>query len=134
LTKGVGLGPCPPKGDPHRYYFKLYALNVHTLGLPAGAKRAEVLEGLKGHILAEAEYMGRFQAKTAHEVAYQAEHQQRQLRLAGAKTAPGGKNATRRIKGWRLGVIVNRTRESKMEISGQGKNYIDTSRSDHGKP
>jgi phosphatidylethanolamine-binding protein (PEBP) family uncharacterized protein len=33
------------------------------LGLPAGAKRREVLEALKGHILAEAEYMGRFQAK-----------------------------------------------------------------------
>jgi len=28
----------------------------------------------------------------------------RQLRLAEAKTAPGGKNATRRIQAWRLGV------------------------------
>jgi hypothetical protein len=28
----------------------------------------------------------------------------RQPRLAGAKTAPGGNNATRGIKGWRLGV------------------------------
>ena len=43
-------------------------------------------------------------SNTAHEVAYQAERQQRQLRLAEPKTAPGGKNATRRIKGWRLGV------------------------------
>lgn len=56
-------GPCPPKGGPHRYYFKLFAVNEHTLGLPPGAKRQEVLEALKGHILAEAEYMGRFQAK-----------------------------------------------------------------------
>jgi Raf kinase inhibitor-like YbhB/YbcL family protein len=56
-------GPCPPKGGPHRYYFKLYAVNAHTLGLPAGAKRQEVMESLKGHILAEVEYMGRFQAK-----------------------------------------------------------------------
>jgi Raf kinase inhibitor-like YbhB/YbcL family protein len=56
-------GPCPPKGKPHRYYFKLYALNAHTLGLPPGAKRAEVLDALKGHILGEAEYLGRFQAR-----------------------------------------------------------------------
>jgi len=28
----------------------------------------------------------------------------RQLRLAEATTAPGGKNVTRRIKAWRLGV------------------------------
>jgi len=56
-------GPCPPKGKPHRYYFKLFALNAHTLGLSAGARRAEVLEALKGHILGEAEYMGRFQSR-----------------------------------------------------------------------
>jgi hypothetical protein len=39
--------------------------------------------------------------------------------LGGAKTAPGARNATRgisRIKGWRLGYILNATRESKMEI------------------
>lgn len=56
-------GPCPPRGGPHRYCFRLYALDVHTLGLAAGARRAEVLAALKGHILAQSEYMGRFQAK-----------------------------------------------------------------------
>src|SRR6516164_4204227 len=57
-------GPCPPKGNgPHRYFFKLYALDVHTLGLPAGVKRAELLQALKGHILGEAQYMGRFEPK-----------------------------------------------------------------------
>jgi Raf kinase inhibitor-like YbhB/YbcL family protein len=57
-------GPCPPKGHgPHRYFFKLYALDVHTLGLQAGVKRGEVLQAIKGHILAEAEYMGRFEMK-----------------------------------------------------------------------
>ncbi len=55
-------GPCPPKGHgPHRYFFKLYALDVHTLGLRAGVKRPEVLQAVKGHVLAEAEYMGRFE-------------------------------------------------------------------------
>ncbi|HEY1336784.1 MAG TPA: YbhB/YbcL family Raf kinase inhibitor-like protein [Bryobacteraceae bacterium] len=57
-------GPCPPKGHgAHRYFFKLNALSVHTLGLPAGAKRAELLQALKGHILVEAQYMGRFERK-----------------------------------------------------------------------
>ena len=56
-------GPCPPKGGPHRYYFRLYALDVHTLGLPAGVKRAELLEAIKGHAVAEAQYMGRFQRR-----------------------------------------------------------------------
>lgn len=57
-------GPCPPKGHgPHRYFFKLYALDVHTLGLPPGAKRPELLESVKDHVLAEAETMGRFERK-----------------------------------------------------------------------
>jgi Raf kinase inhibitor-like YbhB/YbcL family protein len=57
-------GPCPPKGHgPHRYFFRLYALDVHTLGLPAGVKRAELEQALKGHVLAEAQYMGRFERR-----------------------------------------------------------------------
>jgi len=57
-------GPCPPKGHgPHRYIFKLYALKVHTLGLPAGVKRAELERTLKGRVLAEAQYVGRFERK-----------------------------------------------------------------------
>lgn len=56
-------GPCPPKGKPHRYFFKLYALDVHTLGLPPGVKRAELLKAIQGHILAETQYMGRFERK-----------------------------------------------------------------------
>jgi hypothetical protein len=56
-------GPCPPPGKPHRYFFKLFALNAHTLGLPAGVKRAELLKAVRPHILAETEYMGRFERK-----------------------------------------------------------------------
>jgi Raf kinase inhibitor-like YbhB/YbcL family protein len=57
-------GPCPPKGHgPHRYFFRLSALNVPTLGLAPGVKRAAVLEAMKGHVLAEAQYMGRFERK-----------------------------------------------------------------------
>jgi Raf kinase inhibitor-like YbhB/YbcL family protein len=56
-------GPCPPKGKPHRYFFKLYALDVHTLGLPPGVNRSEVQRGIKGHAIAETQYMGRFERK-----------------------------------------------------------------------
>src|SRR5215472_7653215 len=36
-------GPCPPKGHgPHRYFFTLYALDVPSLGLKAGANRSQL--------------------------------------------------------------------------------------------
>lgn len=57
-------GPCPPKGHgPHRYFFKLYALDIPTLSLPAGAKRADIDKAVRGHILAEAQYMGRYERR-----------------------------------------------------------------------
>ena len=51
-------GPCPPSGT-HRYFFKLYALDGPT-GLKAGAAKADLLKAIKGHVLAEAEIMGRY--------------------------------------------------------------------------
>lgn len=51
-------GPCPPPGKPHRYFFKLYALDT-TLNLKPGNKKA-LEQAMKGHILAQAELMGRF--------------------------------------------------------------------------
>jgi Raf kinase inhibitor-like YbhB/YbcL family protein len=57
-------GPCPPKGHgPHRYFFRLYAVNVPSLGLRRGAKRAELDKALKGRILAEAQYIGRYERR-----------------------------------------------------------------------
>jgi len=52
-------GPCPPPGKPHRYFFKLYALDA-TLALKAGATKANVETAMKGHVLAQAELMGRY--------------------------------------------------------------------------
>jgi len=52
-------GPCPPPGKPHRYFFKLYALDAE-LKLATGASKSEVEDAMKGHILAHAEWMGRF--------------------------------------------------------------------------
>jgi Raf kinase inhibitor-like YbhB/YbcL family protein len=52
-------GPCPPPGKPHRYYFKLYALD-NLLNTPPGAGKADVEKAMKGHILAEGQLMGKF--------------------------------------------------------------------------
>lgn len=52
-------GPCPPPGDPHRYFFKLYALDA-KLNLKAGATKADVEGAMKGHILAHAEMIGKY--------------------------------------------------------------------------
>ena len=50
-------GPCPPPGKPHRYFFKLYALDIR-LALPPRATKQMVLNAMKGHILAEAVLVG----------------------------------------------------------------------------
>jgi len=52
-------GPCPPRGKPHRYYFKVYALD--TMIQPAGApNKAAVEKAMQGHILAQAQIMGKY--------------------------------------------------------------------------
>ncbi len=61
--RGYG-GPCPPRGHgPHRYFFKLYAVGVESLQLAEGARRPELDRALKKHILAEAQYMGRYERR-----------------------------------------------------------------------
>ena len=52
-------GPCPPSGI-HRYFFKVYALNV-LLNLEPGATKKELLKAMKGHVLAEGQLMGKYQ-------------------------------------------------------------------------
>jgi Raf kinase inhibitor-like YbhB/YbcL family protein len=52
-------GPAPPPGKPHRYFFRLYALD-DALDLDAGCKRKDLLAAMHGHILAEAELMGTY--------------------------------------------------------------------------
>lgn len=52
-------GPCPPSGPAHRYFFKLYALDA-PLELKPGARKADVERAMAGHILAQAELVGRY--------------------------------------------------------------------------
>ena len=57
-------GPCPPKGHgPHRYFFKMYALGLDGLGLQEGKKRADLDRAISGHVLAEAQFWGRFERR-----------------------------------------------------------------------
>jgi len=55
-------GPYPPPGKPHRYYFKLYALD-RMLELQPGATKPAVAAAMEGHILAEGQLMGTYQRK-----------------------------------------------------------------------
>jgi Raf kinase inhibitor-like YbhB/YbcL family protein len=52
-------GPCPPSGKPHRYFFKLYVLDA-KMNLKAGATKTQLETAMKGHILAQAELMGKY--------------------------------------------------------------------------
>jgi len=58
--KRIGYGgPCPPPGKPHRYFFKLYALDA-KLDVKAGAGRNELEPAMKRHILSQTEWMGTY--------------------------------------------------------------------------
>lgn len=54
-------GPCPPIGR-HRYFFKLYALDV-LLGDLARPTKAAVEKAMHGHVLASAEWMGTYEKR-----------------------------------------------------------------------
>jgi Raf kinase inhibitor-like YbhB/YbcL family protein len=54
-------GPCPPGGT-HRYFFKIYALDT-KLDLAAGAKKAELLSAMEGHILGQGQLIGKYKRK-----------------------------------------------------------------------
>ncbi|MAG12812.1 YbhB/YbcL family Raf kinase inhibitor-like protein [bacterium] len=49
-------GPCPPDGE-HRYFFKLYALDIE-LDLPKDADKNILEEAMIGHVLDKAELIG----------------------------------------------------------------------------
>ena len=52
-------GPCPPKGQTHQYYFRLYALDL-ILGLETGLSQAQLMDQIYSHTLATAQLVGVF--------------------------------------------------------------------------
>jgi Raf kinase inhibitor-like YbhB/YbcL family protein len=54
-------GPCPPPGHgPHRYVFRLYALD-RDLELDPGAGKPELEQAIEGHVLTTAELVGTYE-------------------------------------------------------------------------
>lgn len=53
-------GPCPPHGNPHRYFFKAYALDT-LIDLPNGISKKQLEDAMEGHILGKAELVGTYQ-------------------------------------------------------------------------
>lgn len=55
-------GPCPPPGQTHRYHFKVFALDAR-LALDAGARKADLVRAMRGHVLAQGALMGTYARK-----------------------------------------------------------------------
>ena len=55
-------GPYPPFNDLrlHRYFFRLFALDVASLDVPQRFTAADVFQAMHGHVLAEASVMGTY--------------------------------------------------------------------------
>ena len=55
-------GPYPPPHDlrVHRYFFRVFALDVATLDLPAAFTAADLFRAMHGHVLAEASTYGTY--------------------------------------------------------------------------
>ena len=54
-------GPCPPDRE-HRYFFRLYALDI-MLNLKEGATKNEVEQAMRGHVLEQTESIGRYERR-----------------------------------------------------------------------
>jgi Raf kinase inhibitor-like YbhB/YbcL family protein len=52
-------GPAPPPGKPHRYFFRIYAVDK-KLGLNPGADKKQVLTKIRNHIVGESEFVGKY--------------------------------------------------------------------------
>jgi|TARA_Y100000310_G_scaffold105294_1_gene103718 hypothetical protein len=54
-------GPCPPSGT-HRYFFKLYALDIE-LNIPEGSDKSTVEKAMEDNIIEKAELIGLYRRK-----------------------------------------------------------------------
>ncbi len=55
-------GPCPPRGKAHRYFFKVYALDV-ALTFKEHPDKEKLLAAMKGHLVAQGQLMGTYQRR-----------------------------------------------------------------------
>jgi Raf kinase inhibitor-like YbhB/YbcL family protein len=55
-------GPAPPPGKPHRYTFKVYALNA-PLDAKAGLTKDDLLKAMEGKIVGQGELVGLYERK-----------------------------------------------------------------------
>ncbi len=58
LTHGY-YGPCPPPGKPHRYYFKLFAID-RILDLPGDCTAGQLRQVMQSHLLDSGSLMGTY--------------------------------------------------------------------------
>ncbi|HWQ19923.1 MAG TPA: YbhB/YbcL family Raf kinase inhibitor-like protein [Methanotrichaceae archaeon] len=56
------MGPCPPKGKPHRYFFRVYGLDA-MLNLRPGASSSDLQKAMAGHIVQQGEAMATYQRR-----------------------------------------------------------------------
>ncbi len=54
-------GPCPPSGREHRYFFRIYALDI-MLDLKRPGK-SDIENAMEGHVLGKGEFMVRYRRK-----------------------------------------------------------------------
>ena len=101
-NKSIGYnGPCPPPNithvqneaspgidPPHRYFFRLYALDIE-LGLAPGATDKKLIEAMQGHILGQANTMGKYTRPLVQERAQEFKLNPTQTAIAGPSPTPG---------------------------------------------
>jgi Raf kinase inhibitor-like YbhB/YbcL family protein len=54
------IGPKPPPGKPHRYFFELFAIDT-PLNLAPGETKKEILNAIEDHVIAKGILMGTYQ-------------------------------------------------------------------------
>jgi Raf kinase inhibitor-like YbhB/YbcL family protein len=62
FRRPIYRGPAPPPGKPHHYHFRVYAIDA-VLDLKPGLNKAELVEAIKGHVVAEGELVAIYERK-----------------------------------------------------------------------
>jgi Raf kinase inhibitor-like YbhB/YbcL family protein len=61
FRRPIYRGPAPPPGKVHNYHFTVYALDVADL--PAGLTKAQLVDAMAGHIVAQGELVATYERK-----------------------------------------------------------------------